>query len=168
MIIDKNNANHFIADKGKVFRRKSDHMEFGGELYLGLTFYIGEQLLATPLMELVEHYEEIPEDAQPFYDLFTHFKENGDLDNLIETASVIWKDHSVYVNNIYIGTPETQSYSDIKAVVVKFEYSYDNQIAILCNKDDGSQESELQYNQMQMWRNFAAVIAKLALISVEK
>lgn len=49
------------ANRGKVFRRKSDKMVFGNQLNLGYTHYLNEQKLDVPLLELPEHYEEIDE-----------------------------------------------------------------------------------------------------------
>lgn len=58
---------HLIAEAGKVFRRISDNLIFGKELYLGYTYYIGGLKLDTPLWELPEHYEEI--DAPEGYNI---------------------------------------------------------------------------------------------------
>lgn len=59
MKIDENNSRHIIADNGKVFRRISDKMIFGEEMYLGYTFYLSGSRLDEPLLELPEHFEEI-------------------------------------------------------------------------------------------------------------
>lgn len=47
------------ADEGKVLRRIADQQEFGTEVWLGYTYYIGGVKLDEPLFELPEHYEEI-------------------------------------------------------------------------------------------------------------
>lgn len=47
------------AQEGKVFRRKSDGAIFGNEITLGYTFYIGEQKLDEPKLEVEEDFEEI-------------------------------------------------------------------------------------------------------------
>ena len=49
------------ASKGKVFRRISDGFIFGNEINLGYTYYLGGQKLEEPLLELLEHFEEIDE-----------------------------------------------------------------------------------------------------------
>lgn len=62
------------AGLGKTLKRLSDGMDFGSEITLGYTHYIGGKKLDTPLWELPEHYErvEIPlEDLrlnQVYYD----------------------------------------------------------------------------------------------------
>lgn len=59
MKTDELNNNHILAEEGKVFRRISDGQLFGREIYLGYAYYIAGELLAEPLLELPEHYEEI-------------------------------------------------------------------------------------------------------------
>ena len=54
-----------IADEGKILRRKEDGWEAGKELALGYSHYKlvdGEMVKRDePLLELLEHYEEIDE-----------------------------------------------------------------------------------------------------------
>ena len=59
MTIDINDNRHIIADEGKTFRRISDQMIFGNEIYLGKTWYIGGKLLPEPIEEKPEDFEEI-------------------------------------------------------------------------------------------------------------
>lgn len=59
MTQDKTNAIHYIADEGKVFRRISDGVVFGTEIYLGYTYYIGGVKLSEPKLEVIENFEEI-------------------------------------------------------------------------------------------------------------
>ena len=59
MTQDKTNTIHYIADEGKVFRRISDGVVFGSEIYLGYTYYIGGEKLATPKLEVIEDFEEV-------------------------------------------------------------------------------------------------------------
>ena len=59
MTVDKNNSKHIIADKGKVFKRKSDGFIYGEEIYLGYTYYIGGKKLDEPHLDVVEDFEEI-------------------------------------------------------------------------------------------------------------
>lgn len=61
MIIDNNNPKHIIAEEGKVFKRISDEVTFGKELYLGIAFYLNDTKLEEPLVELPEHFVEIDE-----------------------------------------------------------------------------------------------------------
>lgn len=59
MTQDKTNAIHYIADEGKVFRRISDGVVFGPEIYLGYTYYIGGVKLLEPKLEVIEDFEEV-------------------------------------------------------------------------------------------------------------
>lgn len=77
------------AGLGKTLKRISDGMDFGSNVTLGYTYYLGGKKLDTPLWELPEHYEkvEIPladlrlgmvfmtEDGQPY--TITSFTESG-------------------------------------------------------------------------------------------
>lgn len=54
------------AGLGKTLKRISDGMDFGSEITLGYTHYIGGKKLDTPLWELEEHYERV---AIPLADL---------------------------------------------------------------------------------------------------
>lgn len=59
MTQDKSNAIHYIAGEGKVFRRISDGVVFGSEIYLGYTYYIGGVKLLEPKLEVIEDFEEV-------------------------------------------------------------------------------------------------------------
>lgn len=60
MKTDESNNRHIIADEGKIFRRISDGILFGDEVYLGYAYYLGGKKLEEPFPELPEHFEEIP------------------------------------------------------------------------------------------------------------
>ena len=62
MTQDKTNAIHYIADEGKLFRRISDGVVFGSEIYLGYTYYIGGKKLSEPKLEVIEDFEEIEDE----------------------------------------------------------------------------------------------------------
>lgn len=47
------------AGLGKTLKRIADGMDFGPEITLGYTHYIGGKKLDTPLWELEEHYERV-------------------------------------------------------------------------------------------------------------
>lgn len=47
------------AGLGKTLKRLSDFMDFGSEITLGYTHYIGGVKLDTPLWETEEHYERV-------------------------------------------------------------------------------------------------------------
>lgn len=59
MKIDELNNRHIVAEEGKVFRRISDQVIYGKEIYLGYTYYLNGEKLEVPLLELPEHFEEI-------------------------------------------------------------------------------------------------------------
>jgi hypothetical protein len=47
------------AGLGKTLKRISDGMDFGSEITLGYTHYIGGQKLSEPLWEIPQHYERV-------------------------------------------------------------------------------------------------------------
>lgn len=55
----KDNKAHWIADEGKVFKRKSDGFIFGNEIYLGYTYYLNGEKLPEPKLEFIEDFEEV-------------------------------------------------------------------------------------------------------------
>ena len=59
MTQDKENKAHWIADEGKVFKRKSDGFIFGNEIYLGYTYYLNGEKLPEPKLEVIEDFEEV-------------------------------------------------------------------------------------------------------------
>ena len=59
MTQDKDNKAHWIADEGKVFKRKSDGFIFGNEIYLGYTYYLNGKKLSEPKLEVIEDFEEV-------------------------------------------------------------------------------------------------------------
>ena len=59
MTQDKENKAHWIADEGKVFKRKSDGFIFGNEIYLGYTYYLNGEKLQEPKLEVIEDFEEV-------------------------------------------------------------------------------------------------------------
>lgn len=61
MRIDSENTAHYVADNGKVFKRISDDVIFGNELYLGYTYYINNVLQDPPHLETIDEYVEIDE-----------------------------------------------------------------------------------------------------------
>ena len=77
------------AGLGKTLKRISDGMDFGSEITLGYTHYIGGKKLDTPLWEIEEHYERVTipladlrlgmvfktEDGKPY--TITSFTEDG-------------------------------------------------------------------------------------------
>ena len=65
---DKKNKSHYTADKGKVFKRISDGLVRGSELYLGFTYYLDGKPLDEPLEEKIEHYIEIDEPEKTLKD----------------------------------------------------------------------------------------------------
>lgn len=54
-------GNVIITSEGKVFRRKSDGLIFGKEISLGYTYYINNQKLETPHLEVADDFEQIDE-----------------------------------------------------------------------------------------------------------
>lgn len=59
MTTDPNNPKHIIADEGKQFRRIVSQEEYGKEIYLGYSHYIGGILQNPPHLDVPEDFEEI-------------------------------------------------------------------------------------------------------------
>ena len=58
-----------------------------------------------------------------------------------------------------------ETYESLKAKIVKTQFSNDDQIAIILNKDSSPENAEL-YNKMQEWREWAGILAnKIASLS---
>lgn len=58
------NDNHIIADEGKVFRRIASGEDFGKDIYLGYSHYIGGVLQDPPHLDVPEDFEEIDDDSE--------------------------------------------------------------------------------------------------------
>ena len=65
MTIDPENAQHIIADEGKVFRRIEDGQIYGTEIFLGYSYYIGGVKLETPHLDVPSDFEEIDDPEPP-------------------------------------------------------------------------------------------------------
>lgn len=75
------------------------------------------------------------------------------LDNMIRSGKFI-----IYSDNLkeYISCTE---YTDWKTKIIKKQFSNDDQIAIILNKDD-SDEDLMLFNKMQEWREWSSTVAK--------
>lgn len=65
MTIDPNNEKHIIADEGKVFQRIVSGENYGKEIYLGKSWYIGGVLQNPPHEDVPEDFQEIDEPEEP-------------------------------------------------------------------------------------------------------
>lgn len=61
MKIDKSNSKHIIADDGKVFERIADGTNYGKEIYLGYSYFIGGEKLNFPHLDEPEDFREVDE-----------------------------------------------------------------------------------------------------------
>jgi hypothetical protein len=61
MKIDKNNDKHIIADDGKMFERIADGTNYGKEIYLGYSYFIGGEKLDVPHLDTPEDFREVDE-----------------------------------------------------------------------------------------------------------
>ena len=87
-------------------------------------------------------------------------EESIDIDNIKIIGKVIVLDSIPVIVDKF-------EYGELKSRLVKFQYSYDDQIAIILNKDD-SEESLLRYEKMQAWREWAGMVAKKVMAKVEE
>lgn len=70
----------------------------------------------------------------------------------------------IYYNNglFYITIVPKWTYGDYKKSIIKNRYSNDDQIAIILNKDDSS-EDLLRYKRMMEWRDYAAKLSRMII-----
>lgn len=95
------------------------------------------------------------------------FTINGDPDDYDEIS--IGDDLDVQVDSKrvflcgrkFMFLPQAITYAEIKKKITKSRYTYDDQMAILLNKDK-SEEDMMLFNKMQEWREFASEVARLA------
>lgn len=70
-------------------------------------------------------------------------------------------DNMIFWENKKLATlPKKLDYASIKEHLIKSRYTYDEQLAIMLNKDKTS-DGKLQYSRMQAWRDFAGEIARI-------
>lgn len=67
-------------------------------------------------------------------------------------------------NRLLAAKPEKMEYASIKERIIKSRYSYDEQLAIILNKDKSADDAIL-YEKMQEWREFAGTVARTAMNS---
>lgn len=94
--------------------------------------------------------------------------ENDDIEIVEETINLnkiealpsrilqYWSEGGIPI--VQLNYPE-RTYAEWKSAIIKWRYSNDDQIAILLNKDDSSEDTE-RFDRMQQWREWAAKLAK--------
>lgn len=100
------------------------------------------------------------------------FEDNGmeieeviaNLDDMHTNGSIIlWSNNNlaqvVYKNGVY---------ADYKKAVIQKKYSNDDQIAIMLNKDSGTDSDLSAYAKMQEWREWASLVAKKIIETLQK
>lgn len=75
-----------------------------------------------------------------------------DITNTKIESGMINMDGVIFRNN------EKYDYGQWKANIIKKRYSNDDQIAIMLNR--GDEESNMIYNKMMQWREYASILAK--------
>ena len=75
-----------------------------------------------------------------------------DITNTKIESGLINMDGVIFRNN------EKYDYGQWKANIIKKRYSNDDQIAIMLNR--GDEESNMIYNKMMQWREYASILAK--------
>ena len=84
--------------------------------------------------------------------------EEFDMDTPIQIEII--GDMFFWQNKMFAHRPKKFDYSSIKESIVKNRYSYDDQIAIMLNKDI-KEDGSFQFDKMQQWREFAGTMANL-------
>ena len=64
----------------------------------------------------------------------------------------------INMDGVVFRNNEKYDYGQWKANIIKKRYSNDDQIAIMLNR--GDEESNMIYNKMMQWREYASVLAK--------
>ena len=72
-----------------------------------------------------------------------------------------------YQNRKLICAPVIMDYAGIKTKMIKLRYSNDDQLALMLNKVNSEEDTEL-YNKMQEWREWSATFAKLVMAKLEE
>lgn len=57
-------GNHIVADEGKVFRRIESQEDYGKEIYLGYSYFIGGIEQTPPHLDVPEDFEEIDDTSE--------------------------------------------------------------------------------------------------------
>lgn len=70
------------------------------------------------------------------------------------------------VGDVQILNHPTFTFDQWKAHIIKWRYTNDDQIAIMLNKDNSSEDT-LYYNKMQEWRGWSSTLAH-ALVDLNK
>lgn len=74
---------------------------------------------------------------------------------------------ALFCNRLFVATlPAKLDYGSVKTAIIQKRYSMDNQMAIILNKDDSSEDA-LFFDKMQMWRDFAALFARKVMEIVQ-
>lgn len=77
----------------------------------------------------------------------------------IDTDNIKIKDNFVLYGNGLKDFISCKSYEDWKKKIINKQFTNDDQIAIMLNKDD-SEEDLLLFNKMQDWRVWSGMVAK--------
>lgn len=65
MTIDPKNPKHLIADDGMKLIRIEDGFDYGKEIYMGYTYYIGGILQNPPHEDVIEDFMEVEDEVEP-------------------------------------------------------------------------------------------------------
>lgn len=72
-----------------------------------------------------------------------------------------------YQNGKLVCAPEKLDYASIKTKMIKLRYSNDDQLALMLNKDNSEEDTEL-YDKMQEWREWSGRFAKEVMAKIEE
>ena len=80
-------------------------------------------------------------------------------ERLIDINNAVIDGRIIRCGKTLISNHPDYTYAQWKASIIKWRYSYDDQIAILLNKED-SEEDAFYYDKMMDWRKWASIAAK--------
>lgn len=92
------------------------------------------------------------------------FEDNGEeiqeieatVDDMHKVGSIVLWSEDNLAQRIF----KNGAYANYKKAIIQKKYSNDDQIAIILNKDSGTNEDLLAYAKMQEWREWASIVAK--------
>lgn len=83
------------------------------------------------------------------------------IDDVVRVGSIIKFNNGL--SRLYVNPNIT--YGELKSKFIKMRYDYDDQIAIILNKDK-SDEDMLKFTRMQEWREWCATLAHVIINSI--
>ncbi|MDE7465021.1 MAG: hypothetical protein K2M59_01150 [Muribaculaceae bacterium] len=72
------------------------------------------------------------------------------------------KGEEAVVNGLFLLRIRGKDYGEVKREIIRMRYTNDDQMAIILNREDSEEDAEA-YGKMQLWREFAAEVARAVI-----